>query len=67
MNELNKISVFLNVEDTDIKLGTLVYQNRKIFFKLDKDYQRHFNSFSDDRLLLSPFRLKHSSEIQTTK
>lgn len=62
--ELNKISVFLNLEGLKTELGALVYNQGKIYFKLSEDYLKDFKPFMGGKLLVSPFKIKHSDEIQ---
>lgn len=67
MKSFNKLSVFLSIENLDIKLGTLVHQDKNIYFRLDEEYTTIFNSLDEDRLLLSPFKIKHTFDIQSTE
>lgn len=67
MIEKDKLNVFLDIEETKLKLGTLVYKDKAIYFKLSEEYLSVFSPLTEQRLLLSPYKMKHSREIQTTE
>jgi serine/threonine-protein kinase HipA len=61
----NKVTIFLNLEGQKTEFGTLILDKSTIYFKLSNSYLNKFNPFSQDKLLVSPFKMKHNSEIQT--
>lgn len=63
--ELNKVTVYINLEGFKTELGVLVNEKRNIYFKLSPSYLKEFKPFATSKLLVSPFKMKHSDEIQT--
>lgn len=61
----NKVTIFLNLGRIKTEFGTLILNKRAIYLKLSESYLNEFKPFSQDKLLVSPFKMKHSSEIQT--
>lgn len=67
MKNIDKLSAYLSLESSDILLGTLVLQGKDIYFKLSDEYLNEVRPFKNNSLDLSPFKIKHTSEIQQAK
>lgn len=63
----HKAIVKLNLEGETNELGTLAYHESKIYFKLSEIYLNNFAPFMHNKLLVSPFKINHSKEIQTSQ
>ena len=66
MKNIGKLNVFLSLEGDDIHLGTLVLQGKDVYFKISESYLKNNQPFDNDRLHLSPFKIKHNADIQQT-
>lgn len=62
--KLNKIKVYLNLEENRIQIGTLISEGTNVYFKLHDTYLTNFEDFENNKLMLSPFKMIHTNEIQ---
>lgn len=60
MESIPKIKAFLNIDNAKIEIGDLVQNQNKIYFKYHPDFIEH-------GLEISPFKMKLSKEILTSK
>lgn len=61
---IEKIQVWLNLEGKRILVGDIQCHQNQFFFKLSDSYLSMFEAFESNQLLLSPFKMLHTSEIQ---
>ena len=57
---LEKINVFLNLENNQYKVGKIVYNNRQILFQYNKD-------FLNTNINISPLTLPFNNKIYSNK
>ncbi|MBI2257693.1 MAG: HipA domain-containing protein [Flavobacteriia bacterium] len=59
-----KANVFINLEGVKNEIGTLIYDDRKIYFKIKDTFLDNNLPFKGKKLSLSPFKIEHSNQIQ---